>query len=65
MMIKILGTGCPNCLKLEANAKQACEELGIQADFVKVTQLEDITAYNIMRTPGLVLMRKSFLLVEF
>ncbi len=58
MIIKILGTGCPNCLKLEASARIAAKELGIDAEIVKVTEIVDISAYGILRTPGLVVDEK-------
>ncbi len=54
MNIKILGSGCNNCINLEKAAKQAAAELGIEATFEKVTDYADIASYNIMRTPGLV-----------
>lgn len=54
MVIKILGSGCANCHKLEALAKQAAQELGVDAEIVKVTDYADIMAYGIMSTPGLV-----------
>jgi small redox-active disulfide protein 2 len=54
LTIKILGSGCPNCKKVEMIAKQAAEMLSIEAQFIKVTDYKDITAYNILSTPGLV-----------
>ncbi|MFA5872147.1 MAG: thioredoxin family protein [Parcubacteria group bacterium] len=54
MTIKILGTGCPNCKKLEANTKQALEELKIKAEIEKVTEIQDIISYGVMGTPALV-----------
>ena len=54
MIIKILGSGCPNCKKLELNAREAVKQLGLGVDFVKVTDFKDIAKYGIMRTPGLV-----------
>jgi len=55
MIIKILGTGCPNCLKLEELAKKAVQELNINAEFVKVKEIDKILEYGIARTPGLVI----------
>ncbi|MDP2401962.1 MAG: thioredoxin family protein [Coriobacteriia bacterium] len=54
MVIKILGSGCTNCQKLEGLARKAAEELGIEAEVVKVTDYADIMAFGIMSTPGLV-----------
>ena len=56
--VKILGTGCPNCRKLEAVARQAAASKGIEAEFVKVTAIDDILAYNVLATPGLVIDEK-------
>ena len=52
--VKILGTGCANCKKLEAVARQAIAEAGASAEVVKVTDMKDILAYDLMATPGLV-----------
>ncbi|TVP85637.1 MAG: thioredoxin family protein [Acholeplasmataceae bacterium] len=54
MVIKILGMGCPNCKKLEANTRKALEELGLTATIEKVQDMDLITGYGVMRTPGLV-----------
>ena len=54
MVIKVLGTGCKNCKKMEANAIEAIAELGIQASVEKVEKMEDIIAYGVMKTPALV-----------
>lgn len=52
--IKILGTGCPNCNKIEANAHEALGWIrpGCEAEILKVTDPEEISAY-VLRTPGL------------
>ena len=54
MEIKILGTGCPNCQKLEANTRKAIEELKVEATVEKVTEVGEIMSYDVMAMPGLV-----------
>ena len=54
MEIKILGTGCPRCKRLEELTREALRDLGVQADVVHVTDMQAIMAYPIMATPGLV-----------
>lgn len=58
MIIKVLGTGCANCKKLEANAKDAVSKLGIEASVEKVEDLQDIMSYGVMKTPALVVDEK-------
>lgn len=55
MQVKILGTGCPNCQRLERLAREAAQEAGIQAEFVKVTDIKEIMTYPILGTPSLVI----------
>ena len=52
MTIQILGPGCPNCENLEKNARQAAQNLGIEADFEKITDVNQIVDMGVMRTPG-------------
>jgi small redox-active disulfide protein 2 len=54
MVIKVLGSGCANCQKLEELAKKAVEQLGIDAEIVKVTDIAQIMGYGVMSTPALV-----------
>jgi small redox-active disulfide protein 2 len=54
MVIKILGSGCSNCAKLEALACQASDQLGLNAEIVKVTDMAEIMRYGVMSTPALV-----------
>ncbi|MBP2031922.1 small redox-active disulfide protein 2 [Clostridium algifaecis] len=58
MEIKILGTGCSNCKKLEANAKEAIKELNADAKITKVEDIKEIMKYGIMRTPAIVINEK-------
>ncbi len=53
MKIEILGVGCPKCKQLTANAESAVKELNIQAELGKVTDIDKITEYGVMMTPGL------------
>jgi len=53
-----LGTGCPNCKKLEAEAKKAVDTLGIEAKVEKVTDYQLIMEYDVLSTPGLVINEK-------
>ncbi len=55
MEIKILGAGCPKCKKLEKLARAAAEDVGVTATFIKVTEMNDIMAYDIAMTPALVI----------
>lgn len=54
MEIKILGSGCAKCKKLEELAREAINELGVQASVVHVTDMNAIMAYPILSTPALV-----------
>ena len=53
MKIQILGTGCPKCKQLAANAEQAVRELGLAAKIEKVTTIKDIMMFGVMTTPAL------------
>ncbi len=61
MNIKILGTGCTKCKKLEQLTKEAVAEMGIDATVEKVEDMYKIMQYGIMRTPGLVVDEKVVL----
>lgn len=58
LTIKILGSGCANCKKVEALARQAAEAAGVPADIIKVTEYAEIMKYPILSTPGLVINEK-------
>ncbi len=51
--IKVYGTGCSKCQQLEANAKEAIQSLGIEAEVVKVKDINAIVDAGIMVTPAL------------
>jgi len=54
MKIEILGTGCPKCTALAANAKAAADKLGMACEIEKVTQINEIMKRGVMMTPALV-----------
>ena len=54
MLIKVLGTGCPNCKALEKKANEAVQELGIKATITKEEDIMRIMEYGVMHTPALV-----------
>ena len=56
--VKILGSGCANCKRLEAVAREAAQSLNIQAEFEQVTDMSKIMAYDILATPALVIDEK-------
>lgn len=54
MEIKVLGTGCANCKKLEENVVEALASLNLNVDVEKVQAFKEIAKYGVMRTPALV-----------
>jgi small redox-active disulfide protein 2 len=55
MHVKILGPGCRNCRTLESRTGDALRDLGIAAAIEDVTDVGEIAAYGVMRTPALVI----------
>lgn len=55
MLVKILGTGCTNCKMLEKRVRDVISNNNIEAEVAKITEIQDIMSYNILRTPGLVI----------
>ena len=55
MKIKILGGGCPRCGKLEQTTREAANTLGVEAEFIKVKNMNEIMQYEILETPALVI----------
>ncbi len=58
MIIKILGSGCKNCIALKNNTEEAIKEKGIEAEVVKVEDYKDIVSYGVLQTPALVIDEK-------
>lgn len=56
--IKILGSGCANCKRLEATARKVVATLAIEAEIEKVTDYTEIMKWPILATPGLVINNK-------
>ncbi|MEO8613391.1 MAG: thioredoxin family protein [Chloroflexota bacterium] len=56
--VKVLGSGCANCKRLEAETRAALDAAGIVYDLTKVTEYADIMAYGVMSTPVLVIDEK-------
>jgi small redox-active disulfide protein 2 len=55
MNIKVLGSGCANCVRLEKRVVEVLDEMNLQADVEHVTDYKSIMSYGIMSTPGLVI----------
>ena len=55
MEIKVLGMGCPKCKRLDKLVHEAVKELGIDATFTKVQDMDAILAYDVTTTPALVI----------
>ncbi|MBZ0287656.1 MAG: thioredoxin family protein [Anaerolineae bacterium] len=55
LQVKVLGSGCANCKRLEAETRAALDGEGIAYTLEKVTEYADIAAYGILSTPGLVM----------
>jgi len=56
--IKILGSGCANCKRLEQVARKVVDNLAIEAEIEKVTDFNEIMKWPILSTPGLVINEK-------
>ena len=52
--LQVLGTGCPKCKALSANAEAAAKELGIEYSLEKVSKISEIMKFGVMTTPALV-----------
>lgn len=55
LKIEVLGPGCPKCRSLEKNVREAVEEMGLDAEVLKVEAIKDLAARRVMMTPALAL----------
>ena len=55
LTIKVLGSGCANCKRLEQEVREALTDSTLEYEILKVTDYADISSYNILSTPGLVM----------
>jgi len=53
--IKILGTGCAKCKTTEVVVREALAEAGIEAEVIKVEDIQKIMDYDILSTPAVVI----------
>lgn len=53
--IKVLGPGCARCKTTETHVREALAQTGIQAEVIKIEDIQEIMTYDILRTPGLVI----------
>ncbi len=55
LSIRVLGSGCANCHKVEDLCKQAAGQLGVEAQVELVTDMTTVMKYGVMQTPGIVI----------
>ncbi|NCA98004.1 MAG: thioredoxin family protein [Clostridia bacterium] len=55
MEIKVVGSGCTNCKNVLARTQQAVKEMGVEAEILYITDMEQIIATGILQTPGLMI----------
>jgi small redox-active disulfide protein 2 len=58
LTIKVLGSGCANCKRVEQIAHKVVSDMALEAEIIKVTEYPDIMKYNVLSTPGLVVNEK-------
>lgn len=55
MTIKVLGPGCPKCKTTYNNVLEATKQLNMEAEIIKIEDIEEIMKYNILTTPVLMI----------
>jgi len=58
MQIKVLGPGCKKCQSLKEAVKEVVDEMGVDAEIIEVTDVNEISNYDVLMTPGLVVNEK-------
>ena len=53
--IKVLGPGCPKCKTTFHNVEEAVKQLGIEANIIKIEDIEEMMQYNVLTTPVLMI----------
>lgn len=53
--VKVLGSGCANCKRLEERVRKVVSEHGLAVELEKVTDYAQMMRWKIMATPGLVI----------
>ena len=53
--VKVLGTGCANCRATVQRVEDVAKELGVPITVEKVEAIQDIMAFGILATPGVVI----------
>lgn len=53
--IKVLGPGCPKCKTTYTNVLEAVKKLGIEAEVIKIEDIEEMMKYNVLTTPVLMI----------
>jgi small redox-active disulfide protein 2 len=53
--IKVLGPGCPKCKTTYSNVLEALKQTGIQANVIKIEDIEEMMKYNVLTTPVLMI----------
>lgn len=59
LTIKVLGSGCANCKRLEQMTNKVVSQLGVDAEVIKVTDPMQYADYGVLATPGLVINGKT------
>jgi small redox-active disulfide protein 2 len=59
LSIKVLGSGCANCKRVEQITRKVIDQLGVEAEIEKITDPSKFADYGVLSTPGLVINEKT------